>query len=149
MSNLPVLFSQEKMPVTAAFKSELMRGGFQVEYDQKLIPVDSLNAIIAEADQYLKPAAKETVLNWAEMLVGSYPSNQVKEPKIYIRSLIFDMQDFPEDIIEIAVHKIRRECKWIPSCAEVYQKCNEMFVARSAVKSRALNQLKEWDRREK
>lgn len=147
--SLPVLFSQEKMPITAKLKSELMAGGFILEYDQRLLPVISLNAIITEADQYLKPAEKDRVLNWAEMLVGSYKSNQVKEPKIYIRSLVFDMAEFPEDIIEIAVHKIRRECKWIPSCSEVYKTCNAMMCERSAVKSRALNQLKEHKRREK
>ena len=147
MSNLPALFSGDKMPYTSTFKRELMSGEFTIAHDKKLLDVDILNAIITESEKFIQPAKEETVLKWAELLVGSYPSNQVKEPKIYIRSLVFDMKEFPEDILEIAVHKIRRDAKWIPSCAEVYQECNKMVIARSAVRYRALNQLREHDRR--
>ncbi len=147
--SVPALFSHDKTPAITSFKSELMAGEFIISPDRNLVPADVLELIVKEADENLKPAEESVVLKWAELLVGSYPSNQIKEPKIYIRSLLFDMKDFPEEIIEIAVHELRREKKWIPTCAEVYQKCNFMLCQMSAVKQRALNQLKEHERRNK
>ena len=89
----------------------------------QLMPLHIVEKIIDELEVALIPAGKDVAKKWAKFLIGAYPSRQMNDADIFTRSLIFDMAGFPEDIIEKSVHDVRRACKFLPTCAEVFEVC--------------------------
>ena len=142
-----VLFDPNAMPNTTAYKSELMAGEFTLRPGQQLLPPSALNGIIQEQNAHLIPADKETKIDAAQFLVGSYPVSQLKEPEIFLRSLNMLLDGYPADILRIGMIELIKTNKWLPSIAEVTEKLDRLKFARSAVKSRAENQLKEHEKR--
>lgn len=89
----------------------------------QLLPPHIIEKIISELEVALIPAGKDVAERWAKFLIGAYPSREMNDADIFARSLTFDMAQFPEDIIEKAVHDVRLSCKFLPTCAEVFEVC--------------------------
>ena len=146
MKNLP-----KALPTYDRRKDDLMVGEpfykWNRQENRELIPVVDLKAIVSEVDRVLAPASKDDVLNAAQMLVGSFPGNQVKEPETYIKSLVFVISEYPVDILRIGVMELIKECEWIPAVAKVGKKMNTMVFKRAQVRNRAILQLEEHERR--
>lgn len=119
----------------------------------KLLPIDDLRRIVSEIEGGLRPAGGDAAAKWARFLVGAYPKKgkdgQVNDSKIFMHSLRYDLEGFPEDIIEQAVHEVRRTCIFFPTCAEVYQAADALRRERNALLRKAQAQIKEHERRQK
>ena len=146
---VPALFSPATMPDTHAHEKELMVGEFTIEPNKRLLPLPVLNSIVREQDLGLISADKQTCSDAAQFLVGSYPVANTKDPEIFLRSLNMMLDDYPADILRMGMMELIRKNKWLPSIAEVIQCLDRLKFARSAIRSRAQNQLKEHERREK
>ena len=117
----------------------------------QLMPPHIIEKIISELEVALIPSGKDVAERWAKFLIGAYPAREMNDANIFARSMTFDMAQFPEDIIEKSVHDVRRACKFLPTCAEVFEVC-ERYRKDRAEKLRmakACKQLHEQRKRER
>ncbi len=119
--NLPAINSV--LPVFSEWEETLRKYNLVESPKENLLPLSVLDSISSEVANAKTPASREAVTKWAKFLVGAYPARQMQDPDVYIRSVVFDMSEYPEEAIGRAVHSVRRNSKFIPSCAEIREAC--------------------------
>jgi hypothetical protein len=153
--SLPAIIPAATAPTVAqhhdalASAAEGLRTGAKIDGYTRLLPVAVLEASRAELVQLMQPCDKTEAGKWAASLLKGYPPRKEGEadPKVYVRSLAFDLSEFPADIVERTVHEIRRSQKFLPACAEVYQHATKLMDARRRMLSVVEAQQREHERR--
>ena len=114
----------------------------------KLLPAAELRAIVTELHRACDPAPEPQVKKLARLLVGSYPQRGPENPDIYARWLVYDLKEFPADIIKQTVHHIRRTHKFFPAIAEIYEVSSGLMLKRRHMLRIAEAMLTEHERRD-
>ena len=109
---------------------------------------DLIRNYLAMTDQK-SIASTEQAKTLAKILVGSYPSRQVHDAEIYARGVASIFSEYHPTVGKEAVDKLTRNCKFMPTRAEVVTAC-EVIVSKAGVAARtAKKHMEEKDRREK
>ncbi len=64
------------------------------------------------------------------MLCCTYPAREMADPEIFARMLTSVFEEVPEDIGLEAVDRITKQCRFLPSRAEVYEMTSELMGRR-------------------
>ena len=80
-------------------------------------------------------------------MVGAYPKGGANDADIFARNLVFDLREFPRDILEQAAQYVRRTLRFLPSIAEIYQVANGLMLKRQHLLRIARGMLAEHERR--
>ena len=90
------------------------------------------------------PMTREKATTLAARLLGSYPSLNVHDPKIYMTELTLMLLKYPPSIGEQAIIEARRKSpQFIPSVPQVEEACEALFKdTRSAI-----TWAQAWDKR--
>ncbi|WP_022727245.1 hypothetical protein [Fodinicurvata sediminis] len=156
---LPAVIPEETCPTVRQHAGDLsawgerMKEGRKPRAGDRLLPLGELRRAVAELEGAMQPADKAAVGKWTRALIGGYrvtdsAFRDEKHAETFIHSLSFDLAEFPEDIITRTVHEIRRICKWLPSCAEVYQHAKALMAERQGMLQAARAQIAEHERRQ-
>lgn len=149
----------ESCPVAHSHAVELgawadrLSEGRRINRNDRLMPRAELQKAVQELEAALQPADYTAVGKWVRNLIGGYRVSDKafrdeQHVETFIHSLSFDLAEFPEDIIKRTVHETRRSCKFLPSCAEVYQHAKGLLAERQALLRAAQAQIREHERRQ-
>lgn len=119
----------------------------KIDQYTKLIPLADLTEMAQEITQASLPCGKDFAARWVAYLVACFPSQRGGESKIYIRSVIHDLAEFPADIVEKTFHAITRSSKFLPSRSEVLAEAQAIAGERRAMMSVIKGQIEEHERR--
>lgn len=144
--NVPAVVPFDRAPLTAKHKIKILAARDVITHQSYLLPKDLCLRVIAEVEPLLAPAGRKAAARWGKKLMGAYRIKDLNNPEVFATSMAFDLKDFPEDIIEGAVHTVRRKCTFMPTCADVYQAALELMNERQKILRKAQTHLAARDR---
>ncbi len=116
----------------------------------ELITPEQANAVIANFAA-IKDGSSSTdhAAKCTEVLLGSYPGREVNDPQIYVRAITSILVEYHPKVSKQAVDYVTRNCKFMPTRAEVEEACQTIYrtVGRNALVAK--RHLREIERREK
>jgi len=93
---------------------------------------ERLPALRAALEAALEPADLESTRKRAVLLLGSFKvaDGLLSNPEIFVRGLTEELAQFPGDVQDNVIRKLRRTCRWLPSIGEVVECCEELMCGR-------------------
>ena len=112
-----------------------------------LLRRDVLLLAVSEVEKLSAPCGPDSGKRWAKTLVGAYPAREMNSPEIFMHAIAADFAEFHDLVCREAFVKITRNCKFLPSRAEVFQTLTQIKGRLNGVKIRAQKQLELHDAR--
>ncbi len=114
----------------------------------KLIPAPACKAIIAEIEAWDVPCSLDFAKASAKILIGTYPARQLFDAATYGTAIVSVLNEYPEDVCRAAVDHITRECKFLPTRAEMLDALRKTRAETTKYIWRAKAVLKELEARQ-
>jgi hypothetical protein len=144
MANVPALISGIKPPAMPVFEKFDATGILRVRRNwetdavdwnidvrnDRLIPRQSCQAIIAEIDAANMPAIKPIAARLTKLLLGAWPSRELNDPEIFTSILSLTFGAYPGDVGLAAVDALTRKSKWLPTRCDLIEALDEAMVPR-------------------
>lgn len=120
-----VLPSKVSINEADQFKIKLAIGRSPEAWD--LVSKQGLTDLVTTLEAASVPCTKDQAVQLGEMLLGTYPTHNVADPKMYSRGIASIIAEYPVQISAKAVDLITRESKFLPTRADIDQRCKEMM----------------------
>lgn len=101
---------------------------------------EDLPALAARIEKANRPITPERAAKAVAVLLAQIPkqvSTMGENPQPFVDGMIEELCQYPEPVVDAAIRRARRECKWTPSIAEMVEFC-EKTNARHRDAARAL-----------
>lgn len=110
--------------------------------DNRALPLalNDCRQIIDALDGLLVPCGPKRATDHVRVLLGCYPRIEPHDAKTYTQALVSVMAEAPEDIARQAIDRITRECKFVPTRAELHDKISNLTAERR-IQKRAAQKL--------
>ena len=142
-------------PIVAKYAAVLepSRFGLQRHVDERapLIPLADLPPLIGALEARVHPASAREVGAALALIAAAWPHAHQRADQttleLFGQQMAEDLAEFPADVLTAAIRQVRRELKFAPSIAELYQAATELVWPRHAALRMVRDHMREHERR--
>lgn len=117
-----------KMPAYSAYVGAFLSVVKMDDMARLELPTPAeVETIRRELKNALVPCTLSKAAELAQILIGSYPRHMVDDAAIYSRAIVSVLEDFPVAVATHAVDVVTKKCRFVPTRAEVYDACDELY----------------------